>query len=174
MNLKKQNITYFVYNSMKKILTLLSLILALNSYGQTVLDSLVFERINEYRVENGISTLTLDTSVYKAAYHHAKYLHDNGSSWGHREDSLVKPWNRLKAQGLFFWSCGENIATFTANLVSKDGWVDMEDLSKQVLTQWINSPSHHWLLLHEKPNRGAIAVYIDSGVVFVVLNVIEK
>jgi len=159
---------------MKKLITLLSLILTLNSYGQTVLDSLVFKRLNEYRIENGKVALTLDTLVYKAAYHHSKYLHDNGWDWGHREDSLVKPWDRLKAQGLFFWSAGENIATFTVNLVSQDGWVDMEALSTQVLTQWIGSPSHHWLMLNEKINQGAIAVYIGSGKVFVTLNAIKQ
>ena len=159
---------------MKKLITLLSLILTLNSYGQTVLDSLVFERLNEYRVEKGLSTLTLDTLVYKAAYHHSKYLHENGWEWGHREDSLVKPWDRLYAQGLFFWACGENIALFTVNLVSEDGWVDMEALSEQVLTQWIGSPSHHWLMLNEKINRGAIAVVIENGEVIVTLNAIKQ
>ena len=179
MNLKKQNIIPSVYNSMKKLITLLSLILTLNSYGQDVLDSLVFERINDYRIENGVQPLILDTSIYKAAYHHAKYLHDNGYpgsyplNSGHYEKVLEKPSDRLKAQGVLFLACGENITTFTVNFVGEDGWIDMEKTASKVLDVWVNSPSHHKLLISPKPTEGAIAIYIDSGLVYVVLNVIK-
>jgi uncharacterized protein YkwD len=164
---------------MKKLITIFFFLLTLNSYGQTALDVVVFEKINEYRVENGVTELALDTSIYKAAYLHSKYLHDNGYpfnyplSSGHYEKVLEKPSNRLREQGVLFLACGENIACFTSNLVSKDGWVDMEAVANYVLDMWINSPGHHRLMISPKPISGAIGVYIDSGKIFVVLNVVK-
>jgi len=163
---------------MKKLITIL-LFLSVTSYSQDVLDSLVFEKINEYRIENNIHALTLDTSIYKAAYLHSKYLHDNGYPYqyplssGHYEEILVKPSDRLRAQGVPFIACGENVASFSVILVGKDGWIDMEDMANQVLNMWISSPGHHKLMLSPKPTEGAIAIYIDSGKVFVVLNVVK-
>ena len=43
---------------MKKLITILLLILTISSYGQTAIDLVVFEKINEYRVENGVAELT--------------------------------------------------------------------------------------------------------------------
>ena len=159
---------------MKKLITILLLILTISSYGQTAIDL-----INKYRVENGVAELTLDTSIYKAAYLHSKYLHDNGYPYnyplssGHYEEVLVNPSDRLSAQGVPFLACGENIVSFTANLVSEDGWVDMESVANYVLDRWINSPGHHRLMISPKPISGAIGVYIDSGLIFVVLNVVK-
>jgi len=164
---------------MKKLITILLLFLTITSYGQDILDSLVFEKINEYRIENNVHALTLDTSIYKVAYLHSKYLHDNGYPFnypygsGHYEEVLVNPSDRLRAQGVPFVACGENIASFSVVLVGKDGWVDMEDMVNHVLKLWINSPGHHKLMLSPKPTKGALAIYIDSGKVFVVLNVVK-
>ncbi|MGY8988648.1 MAG: hypothetical protein ACKVJA_00120 [Flavobacteriales bacterium] len=41
---------------MKKILTILLTILTISSYGQTKLDLLIFDKVNEYRVEKGLHT----------------------------------------------------------------------------------------------------------------------
>ena len=164
---------------MKKLITLLSLILTLNSYGQTAIDLVVWEKLNEYRVESGVQPLPLDTSVYKAAYLHSKYLHDNGypSKYpfgsGHYEEVLKKPSDRLRAQGALFISCGENIGCFSVDQFLEDGWVDMEAVANYVVDGWINSSGHHKLMISPYPLSGAIGVYIDSGMVFVVLNVVN-
>ena len=164
---------------MKKLITLLSIILTLNSYGQTAIDLVVWEKLNEYRVESGVQPLPLDTSVYKAAYLHSKYLHDNGYpskyplSSGHYEEVLKNPSDRLSAQGVLFIWCGENIGCFTVGQFSEDGWVDMEAVANYVVDGWINSSGHHKLMISPYPLSGAIGVYIDSGMVFVVLNVVN-
>ena len=165
--------------NIKKLITLLSLILTLNSYGQTAIDLVVWEKLNEYRVESGVQPLPLDTSVYKAAYLHSKYLHDNGYpskyplSSGHYEEVLKNPSDRLSAQGVLFIWCGENIGSFTVGQFSEDGWVDMEAVANYIVDGWINSPGHHKLMISPKYTSGAVGVYIDSGRVFAVLNVVR-
>ena len=58
---------------MKKILTILLTILTISSYGQTKLDLLIFDKVNEYRVENGLSTWVWESKVFLVAEKHNNY-----------------------------------------------------------------------------------------------------
>ena len=58
----------------------------LNVYSQTTLDLKVFEKINEYRVENGLNELKWDDATYKSTRVHTEYMIKN-SELCHTENS---------------------------------------------------------------------------------------
>ena len=81
---------------MKKLITILFLFLSIISYGQTELDMLTFNALNEYRIEHGVKPLVFDFNVWEAAQHHSTYLSENGypdnyvCASGHHELELVE------------------------------------------------------------------------------------
>ena len=57
-----------------------------NVYSQTPLESKVFQKINDYRVENGLHILKWDDETYKSTVVHTEYM-VNHSELCHTEDS---------------------------------------------------------------------------------------
>ena len=47
---------------MKKLITILFLFLSIISYGQSNVDMQVFNKINEYRISNGVPPIVLDST----------------------------------------------------------------------------------------------------------------
>ena len=143
---------------MKKLITILLLILTITSYSQTELDMLVFESLNEYRIENGVEPLVFDSIVWEAAQHHSVYLSENGypteyvCSSGHLELGLVTFPDRLRHFNVR-WSGtgGECIATWSGKRTN-------EESVAQVIHQWDGSPSHKKVLLKKNVTRMAISV----------------
>ena len=150
---------------MKKILLILLTTLSLNLYGQSVLDMMVFDRINDYRVENSLKPFIFDTLVWKAANHHSIYLAEN-KYLSHYEDVLKMPSDRLRSVGITITKCsGENVNAFPL-----DGESD-EYLSLIIFTLWVRSPIHNELLLKDTPKYGAVSSYTISDVLYSTLNV---
>ena len=48
---------------MKKLTTILLLLLSIISYGQNNVDMQAFNKINEYRISNGVSAIVLDSTI---------------------------------------------------------------------------------------------------------------
>ena len=61
----------------RKLITILLTILMFNVYSQTPLESKVFQKINEYRVENGLHKLKWDDATYKSTVVHTEYMVKN-------------------------------------------------------------------------------------------------
>ena len=136
---------------MKKILTILLTILTISSYGQTKLDLLIFDKVNEYRVEKGLHTWVWENKVFLVAEKHNNYQvkisdishkelqdvenHVEVSDVGSRFDSVFTNWLR----------CGENTA-----VVNTKG-MTLDEIATATLEMWIDSPPHHKTLL--KPTR---------------------
>ena len=136
---------------MKKILTILLLFLTIFSYGQTKLDSLIFEKVNDYRIENGLQAWVWENKVFLVAEKHNTYQlkisdishnelqdvenHVEVSDLAHRFDSVFTDWLR----------CGENTA-----VVNTKG-MTLVEIATATLEMWIASPPHHKTLL--KPTR---------------------
>lgn len=142
---------------MKKILLILSILLTTLSYGQTKLDSLIFDKVNEYRISNGLSSWVWDAKVFLIAEKHNEYQvkisnishyelqdvsdHVEVSRLGHRFDSVFTNWLR----------CGENIAVVNTLDLS------LEDIATATLEMWIASPPHHKALLAKRFKAGAVS-----------------
>ena len=143
---------------MKKLITILLLILTLSSYGQTKLDLLIFEKVNNYRTENGLDSWRWDDRVFVVAEKHDNYQlsisdishdelidvdgHEEISRLAHRFDAVFTDWLRS----------GENLAV--VNIVD----LSLEEIATKTLEMWIASPPHNRTLLH--PTRyygGAIS-----------------
>tara|TARA_R110000851_G_scaffold69138_1_gene154987 strand:+ start:922 stop:1458 length:537 start_codon:yes stop_codon:yes gene_type:complete len=152
---------------MKKILTILLLILTISSYSQTKLDMLTFNALNEYRIERGVKPLVFDSTVWKAAQHHSTYLSQNDypsnyvCSSGHNELELVEFTDRLRYYGVK-WSGtgGECVATWGCRGSNEKNAV-------QVIGQWDGSPSHKEGMLEKDVTRVAISlvpIYWESDI----------
>ena len=87
---------------MKKTLTILLLFFTIFSYGQTKLDMVAFNALNEYRIEHGVEPLIFDSTLWVVTEHHSDYLCENGypstyvCSSGHNELVLVEFTDRLR------------------------------------------------------------------------------
>lgn len=74
---------------MKKLITLLLTLLTLVSFSQErqfELEKLILEKVNEFRISEGLLAVKWNDKVYDAAYHHAYYLTDREISLSHNED----------------------------------------------------------------------------------------
>ena len=135
---------------MKKLITILLLTLTIFSYGQTKLDSLIFEKVNNYRVENGLSPWVWENKVFLIAEKHNTYQlkisdishkesqdvenHEEINSLASRFDSVFTNWLR----------CGENVAVVNTRDMT------LEESATATLEMWIGSPPHNETLL--QPN----------------------
>jgi len=132
---------------MKKLITILLSLLVISSYGQTKLDFLIFEKVNDYRIENGLDSWGWDDRVFLVAEKHDSYQltisdishdelvdvdgHEEISRLAHRFDAVFTDWLR----------CGENIAVVnTYNM-------KLEEIAIKTLEMWIASPPHNKILL---------------------------
>lgn len=148
---------------MKNLLTTLLLILTITSYGQTKLDSLIFDMVNEYRVSNGLTAWVWDDNTFLIAEKHNEYQvkisdishkelqdvedHKEVSRLAHRFDVVFTNWMR----------CGENIAVVNTLDLS------VEEIAATTLEMWIASPPHNRTLLQPtKYEYGAISSHSST------------
>ena len=143
---------------MKKILTVLLLILTISSYSQTELDMLTFNALNDYRIEHGVEPLVFDSNVWEAAQHHSTYLSENGypnnyvCTSGHHELELVEFTDRLRYYGVK-WS-----GTAVECVTSWGGDNNDVENAIRVINQWDSSPSHKEGMLEKDVTRMAISI----------------
>ena len=132
---------------MKKLITILLSLLVISSYGQTKLDFLIFEKVNDYRIENGLDSWGWDDRVFLVAEKHDSYQltisdishdelvdvdgHEEISRLAHRFDAVFTDWLR----------CGENIAVVNIYKMT------LEEIANKTLEMWIASPPHNKILL---------------------------
>lgn len=97
-----------------------------NSQNAT-LEKLVFEQINQYRVSQGLSPLTLNASISKQARIHSQNMANGKVKFSHHGFA-----ERVKAIPLKYSSAAENVA-FN---------VGYSEPAKQAVIGWLNSPGH--------------------------------
>lgn len=153
---------------MKRILTVILLIISFSLSAQTALDIMLFNKINSYRVSNGVSEIIWDSNVFKAANHHSKYLKLlNKDSLKtiitHYErvdvDSLdeifdiegrLNHYSNIKDK-LY----GENIT----GVIKKESFPE-ESLVEIIFNNWKNSKQHNKILLNKDAKYGACSMVI--------------
>ncbi|NET02834.1 MAG: CAP domain-containing protein [Sphaerospermopsis sp. SIO1G2] len=91
------------------------------------LEKLVFEQINQYRVSQGLSQLTLDITISKQARIHSQNMASGKVKFSHHGFE-----ERVKALPLKYESAAENVA-FN---------IGYKDPSTQAIVGWLNSSGH--------------------------------
>jgi uncharacterized protein YkwD len=132
----------------RKLITILLTILMLNVYSQTPLESKVFQKINDYRVENGVNRLKWDDATYKSTQIHTEYMIKDGKL-SHTENSETPNWwDRLnKGYVLGGENCGY-VPIYDSSL---------EELSHEMVESWISSAPHNKALLNKNATVGAVS-----------------
>lgn len=134
---------------MRSLITIFLLFISILTFGQTKVDTLVFNKVNEYRISENIEPLKWDTNCFKVVEIHTKYLIKTGKV-GHEEDSLKDPEDRIRVfnkKTRFKTICEVAVST-TINI--KDTDVDIiEKLATSVVNEWKESDSHNSILLNK-------------------------
>ena len=138
----------------RKLITILLTLLMFNVYSQTKLELKVFQKINDYRVENGGNRLKWDDATYKSTVVHTEYMVKN-SELCHTEDSETPRFtNRL----MLFQDKSYIIGNENVSRVSINGIEDSIDkIADKILYSWKRSNSHNITLLDKGLIIGAIS-----------------
>ena len=149
---------------MKKLITILLTLLTFVSFSQErqiELERLILEKVNEFRVSEGLLTVKWNDKVYDAAYHHAYYLTDRNITLSHNEDYDKDNFNELmtaqdRIQHYYnknSWGI-ENLVGI--NFIWYNG--DIEKIAEWVVNAWINSPQHKRGMLFDSEGYGNLTV----------------
>lgn len=148
---------------MKKVLILL--FISFSCLAQTKLDTLVFNKINEYRVSKGLNKLLWDTIAFKASKCHSDYLEGLAAktnyktiTTGHSESTkgLEHSWNRYAYFGGVFKSVGEIVLTNSLNFKDNDA-SKLTKLVDILVKQWKDSPEHNKIMITSNYNFGGVS-----------------
>lgn len=154
---------------MKKLLiSLVAILISLTSLSQTkidfnkfnysLLESKVIEQINNYRVSIGLQSLFIskvmktnisdatslmnaNANVIKGAHIDPNVYQNNQTIWGGVFSELFKATNGTISTNppkLFWFALSGEII----NVVPQNNFGTYEEMSKQILTAWLNSPGH--------------------------------
>lgn len=106
--------------------------------------SKLFEYANEQRVNNGLKPLTYNQKLATAAASKAQSMFAN-NYWAHFGPNGETPWQFITASGYRYESAGENLAK---NFL----------YSKNVVSAWMNSPTHRENMLRKDFTEVGFAV----------------
>ena len=135
------------------------------SYGQSKLDSLVFEKINQYRSSKSIPVIKWDSDIWKASNHHASYLRKlNGkfilkiSHYEKIDLDSIKTLNNPNDRISFYteFKGGSECVNSTATNRLKNN--DINRVAYEILDSWKKSPPHNKGILDKDLKFGAICV----------------
>jgi len=139
---------------MKNLLLLIFTLTSQLVLSQSVLDSLVIVKINEFRTSYKLVNLSLDTQRNQLALDHSTLLLDD-SLVGH-SDFEFKLTNDF---------IGENIAH--CNLNVRNRTFDPVSVAEKIVKLWIDSPSHRQVLLgvnYSKVGCGTVQKRKPTGI----------
>ena len=124
----------------------------LDSFSQSNLDHLLFNKCNKYRSQNSLREWKWSDKAFEAALHHSKYQVKTGEM-GHNENSPTPtPTSRLDYYGIDWVYSGENAAVVESTNRSN------EQIAERILYLWKKSPPHNKLLLNpDDAEVGAIS-----------------
>ncbi len=142
---------------MKGIILISMIFLSSTMYSQSLMDSLILVKINNYRVKKNLEKLDFSTVAYKAAEHHNNYLNDNPTQpIAHNEgNETPNHWHRLKKYNDRndgnFWISAENLwGAMGVNIDLNKETDQLKKLAKECVKDWIRSKNHKKNLLVNK------------------------
>ena len=134
---------------MKKLIMAVLMSISINSFAQSNLDKIFIQKVNAFRAQNGLTTLTYHQTLDSAAEWHSQYMNTTGVV-GHTEIVYHNPQDRiLKYDPTAFKSTFdkyivlENAAKFTEYAKS----LTDEAIATKAFTMWLNSDSHKAAML---------------------------
>ena len=154
---------------MKKLMTLLLVLVSISCLSQTNLDKLVFEKINDYRESKGLKSLMWDNKTFNASKHHTKYLVTNKVVGHNEKNNTPTPKSRLDYYGVKYDYSGENCAKVIIGIIEK--YSNDEYLSSEIVDGWKNSPYHNKIMLGENYKFGGVSCIKDGNLLYSTLNV---
>ena len=154
---------------MKKILILLFIFTFKFSFSQTNLDYLLFIKINNYRISNGLESWKWDNFIWDVANKHTQYQ-VKSNYMGHRELVDVKNHieinrllDRFKEKNIYdYYGVTRNVTVAENCLVVLFENQEIEVLADIMLQMWINSPPHNQTLLNPKYVYGSVSCMIGT------------
>lgn len=153
---------------MKTIINVILFILSFSLSAQTKLDSMLFNKINEYRVFNRVNTLQWDTNIFKVSNHHSTYLkllnYDSlKTTITHTEDVDVKDFEELTNSSDRFDKFTNKIDVFIGENVTgtlKIKTFEVEKIVDIVFNKFKNSIEHNKIMLSENAKYGACSIIV--------------
>jgi len=145
---------------MKKLITILLTLLTLTSFSQErhyELERLILDKVNEFRISQGLLAVEWNDKVYDAAYHHAYYLSLDSVPFSHEENYDVDGFEEISdAQHRikhYYDKYSWGIECLTGmNIIWFNG--DLEKAATWVVNGWINSPGHRRGMLFDTEGAG--------------------
>jgi len=131
-----------------------------------MIEMLVFDRINEYRKENGIESLSWSNKLARMAKYKAELIsHD----FSHNAMGM-NAYRLLRNSGIYFVSVGENIYRITG-LTSL---VNEERIAEKCMEGWRKSKGHRRVMLSEFTHCGVGAYAREKSVYIAFIAVLSK
>ncbi|MCE7936597.1 CAP domain-containing protein [Candidatus Saccharibacteria bacterium CPR2] len=110
-------------------------------YASNITQSGLLQYTNQERINNGLSSLNLNSQLNQAAQAKAQHMIAN-NYWAHVAPDGTTPWDFINSSGYVYVAAGENLAY---------GF----DTSQGAVAGWMNSPSHRDNILN--------STYVDVG-----------
>ena len=161
---------------MKKLIVIAFFAVTFSSQAQTRLDTLIFNKVNEYRAENNLSKIQWSTAAHCVAENQAEYcsrvkyvLHDQIDSTVNDLTFQVEP-NFARR----FTKCGigddSTIHTIAENLLVLVDTTNKQDesfeaIADRTLIGWKTSPNHNAMMLMKDLKFASIAHVISNSYV---------
>jgi len=152
--------------------------------GQPAIDKSELERqvhelTNQYRIQNGLDSLSWDEELSNVARTHSQDMATRGY-FSHHSPEGTDPTDRADSQGykcqkiignLIYSGIGENILQnnlydtvwYTAGLPTSYEWNTQDQIAQSTVDGWINSTGHRENLLTETFDREGIGVEISAN-----------
>jgi len=153
---------------MKTIFIIISLLFASQFSAQTKLDSMLFNKVNEYRLSNGLDKIVWDDNIYKASNHHSTYLkllnYDSlKTTITHSENVDVKDFEELIEFYDRFDKYAPRKNVYTAENVTgtlkKKNFL-IENLVDIIFDKWKTSSKHNAIMLSSNIKSGACSIVV--------------
>ncbi|ABK78623.1 uncharacterized protein with SCP/PR1 domains [Cenarchaeum symbiosum A] len=150
-----------------------------SGFDHAAVESYIFRLTNEERVAYGIEPLYRTPEIDGIALGHSRDMYDR-DYFEHETPEGLGPTGRGQEAGYdcrknylgyYTYGLAENIAyghTYSSymqeGIPSTYGWLaGEEDLARQLVDGWMNSPGHRENILEEKYNRIGVGVYIGES-----------
>lgn len=148
-------------------------------YDPAVLERLVMEEANRARRRHRLPLLRPHTALGVAARRHSRDLASTGR-FSHSGSDGSQGEARVDRVGVRYLAFGENLYTsslFRSGITTQDGlgppvtrydWITPDDLARDAVRGWLESPGHRANLLHPRFERAGVGVALNSELGWIV------
>jgi uncharacterized protein YkwD len=167
---------------MKKLIVIAFFAISFSSKAQNRLDTLIFDLVNTYRVENSLSPLKWSNEAHTVAKNQAEYcsrikyvLHDQTDSTVNDSVFKIEPEfeKRFTKCGVQLvgkdWIIAENLSVYVDT--TDNYTIPLEKVAEKTISGWKTSPEHNAMMLMPDLEYSSIANVISDKYVKTVFDV---